>query len=106
MVLSDLSLADFHMHTRFCDGRDEPETMVEAALKLGMKRMGFSGHSCTPFDDGAGMTIEGTEIYKREIARLKEKYAGRIEIFCGTEQEYFSDTTTDGYDYVIGSITV
>ncbi|MBQ9564916.1 MAG: histidinol-phosphatase [Synergistaceae bacterium] len=97
-------LADFHMHTRFCDGRDEPEAMVEAALRLGMKRMGFSGHAHTPLDPLSCMSPETTEAYKREIARLKEKYKDRIEIFCGVEQDYFSDLPTDDYDYVIGSV--
>ena len=72
-------LSDFHMHTQFCDGKDEPEAMVEAALRLGMKRMGFSGHAHEPFD-GWCMTPEGTEAYKQEIRRLREKYRDRITI--------------------------
>ena len=96
-------LSDFHIHTRFCDGADEPEAIVEAALRIGMRRMGFSGHAHTPFDPTACMSVENTEAYKLEITRLKAKYAGKIEIYLGVEQDYFSDLPTGDYDYVIGS---
>ncbi len=96
--------ADFHVHTSFCDGRDTAEAVVQSALSLGMKRLGFSGHAHTPFDPAACMSPEATEEYKREIARLREKYKGQIEIFCGVEQDYFSDLPTEDYDYVIGSV--
>ena len=38
-------LEDFHMHTTFCDGVNTPEEMVQAAIRLGMKRIGFSAHA-------------------------------------------------------------
>ena len=96
--------SDFHVHTSFCDGRDPAEAVVQSALSLGMKRLGFSSHAHVSFDPEACMSPEATEIYKREIARLREKYKGQIEIFCGTEQDYFSDLPTKDYDYVIGSM--
>lgn len=36
--------ADFHIHTKFCDGADTPEQMADEALRLGLKALGFSGH--------------------------------------------------------------
>lgn len=96
-------LADFHTHTTFCDGRNTPEEMARAALALGMTRLGFSEHAHTPFDVGSCMSPAGTEAYKKEVARLKEEYAGRMEIYCGVEQDAFSDLPTGDYDYVIGS---
>lgn len=95
---------DFHVHTTYCDGKNTPEEMVLAAIEKGMTRLGFSGHAYQPFDEEPCMSVEGTAAYKREIAALKEKYRGQIEIFCGVEQEYFSPMPTDGYDYVIGSV--
>ena len=44
-------LADFHVHTAFCDGRDTPEEMVRAAIDLGMSHIGFSAHTYVPFDE-------------------------------------------------------
>ena len=69
-----------------------------------MKKLGFSGHAHTPFDEEACMSVDETRSYVDEIFRLKAKYAGKIEILCGTEQDYYSDTATNSYDYVIGSV--
>ena len=95
---------DFHVHTRFCDGAAEPEAMVRAALELGLDAVGFSGHSHTAFDESWCMSVPGTRCYRGEIARLKAEYGGRIAVFCGVEQDLFSDAPTEGYDYVIGSV--
>ena len=97
-------LSDFHVHTTYCDGKDSPEDMVLAAIRLGMKKLGFSGHSYTPFDEEPCMSPEGTLRYLDEIHRLREKYSGRIEILCGTECDYYSDISTEDYDYIIGSV--
>ena len=96
--------SDFHVHTTFCDGKDSAEDMVLAAIKLGMKKLGFSGHSYTPFDEEPCMSPEDTQLYKQEISRLKAKYRGQIEILCGTECDYYSDIDAKSYDYVIGSV--
>ena len=44
-------LSNYHTHTAFCDGRDEPEAIVREAIRLGCPELGFSGHSHVPFDD-------------------------------------------------------
>ena len=98
---------DFHLHTSFCDGKNTPEEMVRAALDMGMEAIGFSGHSRTGFDESWCMTKAGTAAYRREIARLKEKYAGQIAVFCGLERDYYADAADADpadYDYVIGSV--
>ena len=97
-------LSDFHIHTYYCDGKNSPEDIVQEALKRGMKKIGFSGHSYTAFDTEPCMSPENTQRYRDEIRGLKDKYGGQIEILCGTEQDYYSDMPTDGYDYVIGSV--
>ena len=97
-------IQDLHTHTIFCDGNNTAEEMVVAALELGIDRLGFSGHSYTAFDSSFCMSEGNTRAYKREIKRLKEKYDGVIKILMGVEQEYFSEASTRGYDYVIGSL--
>ena len=95
-------VCDLHTHTTYCDGNNTPEEMVLAAIRKGMECLGFSAHSYTFFDESYCM--KNTEDYKREIARLKEKYKGKIKILCGVEQDFFSQEPTQGYDYVIGSV--
>lgn len=95
--------ANFHTHTRFCDGEDTPAEMCARALELGFEALGFTGHSCTPFDP-CGMSESVSESYRAELARLRGEYAGRMELYCGVEQDIFSGPVPDCYDYAIGSV--
>lgn len=95
--------ANFHTHTRFCDGKDTPAELAGRALELGFEALGFTGHSGGGADD-VGMSEAAAESYRREIAELRERYAGRMEIYCGIEQDYTSGKVPGCYDYAIGSV--
>ena len=94
---------DLHMHTTYCDGNNSAEEMILAAIDMGLKTVGISGHSFTWFDTSYCMSREDTGKYIREIRRLKEKYADRIRVLLGTELDYWADIDTSPYDYLIGS---
>ncbi len=96
-------LQNLHTHTYFCDGKDTPEEMVLAAIEKGFGSLGFSGHSYMHFSPHISMSLPGTEEYRAEIARLKEKYRNQIDLYCGLEYELYSQTELSGYDYLIGS---
>lgn len=95
---------NLHTHTTYCDGADAPEAVVQEAAGRGFDAIGFSGHAFTPFDTSYCMSREGVRTYRLEIAALKEKYAGRIRVLCGIEQDYYAEPITDPWDYVIGSV--
>ncbi len=95
---------DFHVHTNFCDGNNSAEEMVRAAIDLKMKRLGFSGHGYTAFDEEYCMSREDTFRYVGEITALKEKYKGKIQIFCGVEMDYYTEESLFDADYIIGSV--
>lgn len=95
---------DYHVHTCLSDGAEKPEKVVLAALEKGMDRIGFSDHGYTSFDSGWCMSKRNTRRYLRILNRLKKKYAGRIEILIGIEQDYYSEQDTAPFDYVIGSV--
>ena len=97
-------LQDLHTHTVYCDGQNAPEDMVRAAIEKGMSRIGCSGHCYTFFDTSYCMSEDGVKEYCAEIAALKEKYKGQIEILCGVEQDYYATASTAPFDYVIGSV--
>ena len=96
--------SNFHTHTVLCDGKDEPEELVQRALELGCPAIGFSGHSYAPYDEAYCMSPAQTEEYKTEIRRLQRVYAGRIRIYMGVEQDFYSPGSTAEYDYIIGSV--
>ena len=94
---------DLHTHTRYGDGNDAPEELVQTAIRRGLTVLGFSEHSPITVPHGVGMTPEGEERYIAEILSLKEKYRGRIRILLGLEQDSFSEAPSHPYDYRIGS---
>ncbi len=95
---------NFHTHCTFCDGADLAEDMVTAAIEQGLSALGFSSHSYNLPDLDFCMPRGMAANYQREIARLKEKYQGQIALFCGIEQDYYSEESTAPYEYVIGSV--
>lgn len=95
--------ADLHVHTRYSDGADDVESTILSAEKKGLKTVGISDHSYTYFDTSYCMQKENIGRYIAEINALKQKYAGRINVFCGVEYDLFSDIDLNGYDYAIGS---
>ncbi len=96
--------ADFHVHSDFSDGADSLEAVAAEAYARGMTALGFSDHGYAPYDTDACMKRERAAEYRAACRRLREEYAGRMEIHCGIEQDLFSQEPTDGYDYVIGSV--
>lgn len=105
MIEKQTAKQNLHTHTTFADGKDTPEELVLEAISRGFTSIGFSEHTFMKFSTYPHqMTVEKTEDYKKEIANLKEKYKGIIDIFCGLEFEFFSDLNTDGFDYLIGSV--
>lgn len=115
---------NFHTHTNFCDGKNTAEEMVLAAISQGFSIVGFSSHSIYPLNSDFYRTPDdewhikkGQESeYIKEINRLKEKYADKIQIFAGFEADYFCDPAIGtaipdhnlykdlNPDYLIGSV--
>ena len=96
--------SNLHTHTNFCDGKNTPEEMVLAAIRSKMSLLGFSAHSPLPYAQDYAIREEDLPLYRQEILRLKEKYRGQIDVLLGIEQDFDSKTSTEGYDYVIGSV--
>lgn len=94
---------DLHTHTTYSDGKNTPEEMIQAAIAKGLKTIGFSEHSWVSFDPHPDMPLEKYAGYQAEIAALKKKYVGQIQVLCGIEQDYYADDPAVGFDYIIGS---
>lgn len=96
--------ANFHTHTTYCDGKCTAAEMARAAYEKGFTALGFSGHSYTAFDESYCMSKEGVKNYLTELAELKAAYGGKMEIYAGVEQDYYSEESTAPFDYAIGSV--
>lgn len=96
-------LQNLHTHSCYDDGKDSIEATVQSAIEKGFDILGFSGHSPNPEDSGS-MTPEGIAQYIQDVRNAKEKYAGRIDLYCGIEQDSMQPIDCSLFDYVIGSV--
>ena len=99
-------LQNLHTHTTYTDGKDTPEALVLEAIARGFESLGFSEHSALCCSRSPKqLTADRAAAYKSEIAALKKKYAGQLELFCGLEFDFHSEPEDAlGYDYCIGSV--
>lgn len=95
-------LSNIHTHSTYADGRDAPEAMIRAALALGFHTLGFSEHGHADYDD-CSMPAAIEPEYRAEILRLRDRYAGRIDILLGYEHDCLAPADVTPYDYVIES---
>lgn len=97
-------IQNLHSHTTFCDGKNTPEEMAKAAIELGMDALGFSGHGPNRAPDDAAMAQETVPAYRAAVLRVREKYAGQLNVFLGIERDCFWAPDGGDWDYVIGSV--
>ncbi len=86
-------LANYHTHTKRCNhALGEDREYVEAAIKAGLKVLGFSDHCPFVFEDGhispIRMLPSQVDDYFTSIDKLKKEYSKEITIYAGFESEY------------------
>lgn len=81
--------ADLHTHTVFSHGKGTPEQVVQAALQKGLKKVAITDHAPSHIFFG----IRSVQKYLDTINRLKDRYAGEIEVQSGME---FNIVSLDG----------
>ena len=87
-------LFNYHTHTYRCNHASGTEReYIEAAIKSGIKTLGFSDHAPYEFDGGYvssfRMGMDKAEEYFTTVRALKEEYSDKIRILCGLELEYY-----------------
>jgi histidinol-phosphatase (PHP family) len=105
-------LASVHTHSHYCDGRDDPEDYVQAAIDAGLTAFGASGHSPIPLPSDWSMTLESFARYAPEMRRLASAYANQIPILLGLELDYLPGAEdfyarhlfSAGLDYIVASV--
>lgn len=98
-------ICSVHTHSIMCDGKNTLEEMAQAAFQAGAVSFGASGHSHTPMseDQGCVLPVDMTA-YREEVLRLREVYAGRMDVLLGIELDNCADVPAEGLDYWIGSV--
>ncbi len=98
---------NFHTHTARCNHADGTDReYVEAAIKKGIKVLGFSDHTPYPaFPDPSyysyfRMRPEQTADYCDSVLRLKEEYKNDMDILLGFEAEYYPEMFADLLDFL------
>lgn len=86
--MDSMQKINFHTHTTFCDGKDTPERMAQAAFAKGFSVLGFSGHSMFPFAAKWHIAPREHQAYVSSIRKIAADYEGRMSIKCGFEADY------------------
>lgn len=109
-------LANYHTHSRWCDGQAEIATVVQAALDAGLTQVGISSHAPVPFVPNYplnyALPLADLASYRAEVLRVREEYRGRIDVLLGLELDALPalrDFNRDevlalGFDFAIGSV--
>ncbi len=101
---------NYHTHSKWCDGKLNPENYVTEAINRNMYALGFSGHSPLPFKSWWNMNYENLIKYFSQVKKLKKQYEGQLKIYQGIEADYIDGVSSPsnfkhfGLDYVIGGV--
>ncbi|MDX9902647.1 MAG: histidinol-phosphatase HisJ family protein [Bacteroidales bacterium] len=103
---------DYHIHTIFSDGREDPEVSVLAAISKGFREIGFSDH-IHPSGIHSKWCMDHDRLpeYAERIMALRREYP-ETEIRMGIELDYIPGTGKEAlqiirsfpFDYIIGSV--
>lgn len=113
--MSDIS---YHNHTRYSDGKDGVNDMVEAAKAAGIAEFGLSDHlTITPFHDPESkawsLAEDELDDYFQELAQAKKEHEDKgFQLRFGIEVDYFPENAIaiaaglreHPLDYIIGSV--
>lgn len=96
---------NYHTHTKRCHhASGEDREYAEAAIKAGIRVLGFSDHTPFEFKDGfvspVRMLPEEADGYFESIAALREEYKEDIEIHIGFETEYYGESFPEYLDFI------
>ena len=96
--------SNLHQHTVYSDGVNTIEEVVISAIENNMTSIGISDHSFTFNDSSYCMMETDYEKYLAEIELVKQKYAGKVNVFKGIELDYYSKINANLFDYIIASV--
>jgi DNA polymerase (family 10) len=100
VALSDVR-GDFHMHSKWSDGRDTLEAMVAAAAARGYEYHAISDHS---YGSGRGMDPADLRAQRASVRELGERY--NIATLCSAEVDILPDGSLDYDDALLADLDI
>ena len=105
-------LANYHTHSRWCDGQGEIAEVIEAAIAADLAQVGITSHAPVPFPATYALPLANLRAYREEVLRQREIYRGRIDVLLGLEidalpelREFNQREVLDlGFDFTVGSV--
>jgi DNA polymerase (family 10) len=101
---------DLHTHTKWSDGANTAEEMMQAAIRKGYEYVAITDHSKSEYI-ARGMDEKRLLKYVDEVSKLKKKYFGRIKVLAGSEVSILADGKLDysnklleKLDWVVASV--
>ena len=94
-------LTNYHTHTTFCDGKNTPEEVVQAAIEKGFDVIGFSGHGYTVKESSYCMRdVPG---YIAAVRKVQSFNKSPMQIYLGIEEDMMQPVKREDFDYIISS---
>lgn len=94
-------LTNYHTHTTFCDGKNTPEEVVQAAIEKGFDVIGFSGHGYTVKESSYCMRdVPG---YIAAVRKVQSFNKSPMQIYLGIEEDMMQPAKREDFDYIISS---
>ena len=94
---------DLHMHTKYSEGAESLETMVEKAESMGYEYIAVTDHSRSQ-RIANGMEIETMKEQWEEIEKLSKSF--RIRVLRGSEVEILKDGSLDYPDEILKELDI
>jgi histidinol-phosphatase (PHP family) len=107
-----MALTNYHIHSIYCDGKDDLESIVIEAIHRGFKAIGFSSHCPLPVENNYSMKYDKLAQYCQEVRMLRSKYSKLIQIYLGLEVDFIENVISPAspivlfqqLDFTIGTV--
>lgn len=103
---------DYHIHTIYSDGKEDPQACIDEAIRKGLREIGFSDH-VNPDKGNLKWCMDHALLpqYCETILKLRKQYSD-IELRIGIELDYIPNMLSETekiinsfpFDYIIGSV--
>lgn len=108
------AVPDYHVHSRFSDGRDDLEACVRRAIALGLPELGFADHlapACLGEDAYFGREAGWLDQYVAAVQRVGARHP-ELPVLLGVEAEFLPAAAEEtqatlaaySFDYVLCSV--